>query len=297
MRPISSRCFALLAGLILLLSVFIFLINNFIYHFSGNNFFPDNVPSLVLLLVLLNLGLRLCFDKKSNPCRIGQELLYFFSIMSLIAFATNAVQLTPFASIDQQIVTLEQQMHINMNAIVSWTNNHPQFKNLLGIIYDSLTYQMSIIPLIVIFTCRFHLLREYYFLLLCTALLGFGFYYFFPTLAPASVMDRSLFSAEQLATGLKFQQIHQYLDPTTNEGGLIALPSFHAIWAVLCVNLLREWVIPCVILAIINAFLIASCVLLGWHYCTDILGSVVVLFISYYLLKHCGAKQLLRKFK
>ncbi|EHL30116.1 hypothetical protein LDG_7861 [Legionella drancourtii LLAP12] len=102
-------------------------------------------------------------EKKSNPCRIGQELFYFFSIMSIIALATNAVQLTPFSIIDQQIVALEQQIHIDMNAIVRWTNNHPQFKYLLSIIYDSLTYQMSILPLIVILTCRFHLLREYYF--------------------------------------------------------------------------------------------------------------------------------------
>lgn len=290
MRPIYSRCIALPAGLILLLSSFIFLINNFIYHFSGNNFFPDNVASLAIFLILLNVGLRLYFEKKSNPCRIGQELFYFFSIMSIIALATNAVQLTPFSIIDQQIVALEQQIHIDMNAIVRWTNNHPQFKYLLSIIYDSLTYQMSILPLIVILTCRFHLLREYYFFLLCTTLFGFGFYYFFPTVAPASIMDSSLFSVDQIATGLKFKQIHHHLNPTTNEGGLIALPSFHAIWAVLCVNLLREWIIPCVILAIINIFLIASCVLLGWHYCTDIVGSAVVLLISYYLLKHCQGK-------
>lgn len=287
MRQISSRCIVLLSGLILLLSLFTLQINNYVYQFPGNDFFPENVPLLALLLILFNLGLRLYFPQTSKARIIGQELFYFFCIMCVIAFATNAVQLTPFPPIDQSIVDFEKRIHINMEAIVKWTNNRPQFKNILSIIYDSLTYQMSLLPLIIIFTCRIHLLRTYYFLLLCTTLLGFGFYYFFPTMAPASIMNSALFSADQIATGLKFQQIHHHINPTTNEGGLIALPSFHVIWAVLCVHLLREWRIPFLILMIINTFLIASCVLLGWHYCTDLIGSAVVLLISYYLMKKC----------
>ncbi|MGC1182482.1 phosphatase PAP2 family protein [Legionella sp.] len=290
MPQISSRCIKLLSGFILLLCCFIFLINNFIYQFPGNNFFPENIPLMAVLLILVNLGLRLSFTKGSNLCLIGKELLYFFSVMVIIALATNAVQLTPFPTIDHEIVALEKQVHVNISEIVNWTNNQPLFKNLLRVIYDTLPYQMSILPLMVIFTCRFYLLREYYFLLLSTTLFGFGFYYFFPTTAPASVIDPTLFSVDQIATGLKFSQIHHYIEPTTNDGGLIALPSFHAIWAILCVNLLREWIIPCIILAVINVFLIASCVLLGWHYCTDLVGSIIVLLISYYFLNYCHSR-------
>jgi membrane-associated phospholipid phosphatase len=145
---------------------------------------------------------------------------------------------------------------------------------------------MCILPLFVIFTGRFYLIRKYYFYLLCTALIGFGFYYFFPTTAPASVFNHSLFFQEQIDTGLKFKQIHQFMSPTTNNGGLIALPSFHMIWAILCVNLIKKWTIPYVVLSIVNLLLISSCVLLGWHYITDIVGGLIVLLISYYLFKH-----------
>jgi hypothetical protein len=287
MRQVSLHCILLTSGLILFFSFIIFLINEFIFQFPGNNFFPEHVFAIALLLFFLNLGLRLSFPQTSKFCLIGQELFYFFCVMWIIAFATNAVQLTPFPPIDHAIVALEMKIHINMNTIVQWTNSHPQFKNLLRIIYDSLPYQMSIIPLIILFTCRMHLLREYYFLMLSTTLIGFGFYYFFPTTAPASIMDNSLFSLEQIATGLKFNQIHQHIQPTTNEGGLIALPSFHAIWAILCVHLLKEWKILYFILGVINTLLISSCVLLGWHYCMDILGSIILLFICYYFLGKC----------
>ncbi len=201
--------------------------------------------------------------------------------MSLIALATNAVQLTPFPSIDQSVIELENYLHFPIESVLTWTNNHPKFKYLLGLTYDSLTYQMSILPLFVIFTCHFSLIREYYFYLLCTALIGFSVYYFFPTTAPASILNGALFSSSQIATGLKFQQIHQHIIPTTNDGGLIALPSFHTIWAILCINLVRDWNILWIILSVVNFFLIASCVLLGWHYITDIIGSFIVLLISY----------------
>jgi hypothetical protein len=288
MRQVPSRCILLFSGLILFLSFFIFLINDFVYQFPGNNFFPEHVPAIALLLIFFNMGLALCFPQHSKFCLIGRELFYFFCVMCLIAFATNAIQLTPFPPIDPLIVTWEMKIHLNMNTIVGWTNSHPEFKQLLRLIYDYLTYQMSLIPLLIIFTCRVHLLREYYFLLLSTLLIGFGFYYFFPTTAPASIMDSSLFSWDQIATGLKFQQIHEHIQPTTNEGGLIALPSFHAIWAILCVNLLKEWKFLCFLLSLINLLLISSCVLLGWHYLTDILGSIVVLLISYYLMNKCS---------
>ncbi|CAM4434337.1 MAG: hypothetical protein LEGION0403_FIIPPAGN_01137 [Legionella sp.] len=290
MRQVPSRCISSLAGFILFFSAIAFFINYFIYQFPGNNYFPDNVVPFGIFLVLLNVGLHLTFAKESKSCQIGNELIYFFVVMVIIAFATNAVQLTPFPVIDQYIVKLEALMGIDTAAIVSWTNEHRQFKALLSTIYDSLAYQMSIIPLLVLFSCRFHLLREYYFLLLSTVLLGFGFYYVFPTVAPASIFNHSLFESSQIATGLKFSELHHHIVPTTNEGGLIAFPSFHAIWAILCVNLLREWPIACIVFAIINLVLIASCVLLGWHYCTDIVGSLIMLFISYFVLKYCTDK-------
>lgn len=291
MRSLLARCNLVLASLLLILTIGAFLTNFFYYQYPGNNYFPEHVMALALFLSLLYIGLRLSFPANSNFCNIGQELLYFFGVMALIALATNSVQYTPFPTIDQHIVSLEAAVGIDMQSILEWTEKHSTFKLVLALIYDSLPYQMSILPILVIISCRFHLIREYYFLLLSTTLLGFSFYYFFPTTAPAGIIKSAYFSVSQFATNLKFQQIHHYLNPSTNEGGLIALPSFHVIWAILCIALLREWLIPCVLLALINLLLIASCVLLGWHYITDVFGSVVILIICYYLLKHCKASR------
>lgn len=179
MNQVLSRSIIIYAGLILALSCLVFSINHFFYQYPGNNFFPEGIPSLVLTLILLNLGLNLYFPQGSKYRSLGLELIYFFIVMSVIAIATNAVQLTPFPIIDRYIVALEEYLDIRMENILVWTHHHPYFQFVLAQIYDSLPYQMSIIPLVVIITCKFHLIREYYFYMLSTVLIGFTVYYFF----------------------------------------------------------------------------------------------------------------------
>ena len=282
-----KHCLLPLAGLISLLSILALIINHCTYQYPVNNYFPPNTFSMLLSLILLYLGSILQFGKDSRVTRAGLELLFLFGIMSLVALATNATQLTPYPTIDDKIEAIELYFHINMIQIIGWTSHHSLFKNILGFIYDSLNYQMCFIPLIAIVMGKFKLLRDYYFLVLFTALIGFGFYYFFPTTAPASIINSSLFSPFQIVTGLKFYQLHHHIPPTTIEGGLVALPSFHCIWALLCVYLLKDWPIPCCFLLIINLLLMASCVLLGWHYVVDVVGGMVLLGMGFYCLRLC----------
>lgn len=287
MRTKLDGWLLVLSGLIVFFATAALLVNSFIYNYPGNNYFPPNTVQIGLPLVLFYIGLIQLFGKDKHITQIGLELIYFFLIMSLIALATNAVQLTPFTPIDQHIVAFEHYFHIDISVMLEWTNRHPTIHLILGFIYDSISNQMSAIPLLIIAMGRFQLIREYYFLLLTTTLLGFGFYYFFPTTAPASVIASPLFTPYQLATGLKFKEIHNHISPSTIEGGLIALPSFHCIWGLYCVYLLKEWPIFCFILLLANIILCASCVLLGWHYPIDVMAGVLLALLCYWLLLLC----------
>lgn len=287
MRSIRFRCLSFLTGLVIALSITALLVNFFIYQYPGNNYFPVNAVYYALILLLIYSGLRFLFDTNSRMVLTGLELIYFFGVMSVIALATNAIQLTPFNPIDRHIVRFESFFNISMASILDWTYHNPDFKKLLTLAYITLPYQMCFLPLFVIAMGKFKLLKEYYFLLLFTVLFGFSFYYFFPTTAPASIIKSSLFTPEQIATGSKFLQIHHYIKPDTLDGGLIALPSFHCIWAILCTYLVRLWLIPFTIISITNVLLIMSCVLLGWHYPTDIIMGVLLLIPGFYFLKMC----------
>lgn len=265
----------------LLLSVVALQINAFFFHYTGNNYFPDGSLLIGISLFLMMVGCRLLFTLHHFTYQILRELLNFYGVMVVIAFMTNAVQYTPFHPIDKQIITFESLIGIDMAQIVSWTAQHPFFKQLLILIYNSLEYQLCFLPILIILCMKFSRLQEYYFLMLFSAIIGFIFYYFFPTTAPASVIHSPFFLDTQRATGIKFAEIHQHLRPSTIEGGLIALPSFHALWAWFCLYLSRVIKPLFFILLHFNVLLVASCVLLGWHYPIDLMGSLFIALLSH----------------
>lgn len=289
MRQQTPHCTLIASLSLILLATIALTINYFVFKFPGNNYFPPDTALLAILLFVALAGCYLQFGKESTAVKIAKELIYYFFVMCVIAFATNAIQLTPFPPIDKTLIAIESFMHIDVGQIVSWTINHSWLKETLIFVYDSLPYQMSILPIAVIFMRKFAYIREYYCLLLISALLGFSFYYFFPTLAPASFLQGP-FSIEQYATGVKFKEIHQHISPSTIEGGMIAFPSFHVIWAWLCLYLIRWSRLLFCLLLPFNLLLIASCVLLGWHYPTDLLGSLIVLVITYLVCFYCRKK-------
>lgn len=282
----SIRAIALIA---ILLSCLAFVINFLGFHFTGNNYYPKGSLLVGLSLVLIMLGCRLLFSNHHCCYLISRALLYFFLVMAIIALMTTAAQYTPFQPIDQKIVDFEARWGIHITALVNWTEGYPRFKQLLIFIYDSLDYQMAFLPIFMIVCLRFSAVRDYLFLLLFSAVIGFSFYYFFPTTAPASIVHSDFFTDAQRATGIKFMEIHHHLKPSTIEGGMIALPSFHALWAWFCLYLCRGIPLLFAILLPINLLLIASCVLLGWHYPSDLLGSLILALLTHralYLALH-----------
>lgn len=269
----------------LLISLCENVINKLYFNYPGNNYFSNSWLGIPIFLLLNYIGMYLLLGRNSPWLNLNKEANYLFIVISLIAIASNSVQYTPFKTIDRDILLLEEKLHINMAAILTFTNSHLTLKHYLIFSYDFLVYQMLGAPIILIFKRQVHRLAEFYSLLLISSIIGFTFYYFFPTTAPASMVASSFFTQSEYATGLKFHQIHQHIFPTTIDGGLISMPSFHVIWAWISLFALRNYKITFVFLFIVNLFLVASCVLLGWHYVLDIAGSMLVLIISHGLLR------------
>ncbi len=279
-----TTAFVYQAIVIVLLSLIALAVNHFYYQYPGNFYTPPDCFLTGSTLSLLYAGFFILQGRDGKITQIVKEVIYFFLVMTSVCLATTAAQYTPFPTIDQHILAFESFLNIDTNALLTWIHAKPLLKTVLDVVYSSINYQLCYIPLIVILAGRTDLIREYYFLLITTALIGFTFYYFFPTTAPASVINSEYFSEAQRATYLKFFQIHHYIQPSTMDGGMIALPSFHVIWAWLCLYLVREWRVVFLALLPINVLLIASCVLLGWHYCIDIVGSVVVIVFAHCLI-------------
>lgn len=282
----SAEKIPLLLGLIIcFLSAIALVYNHYITQFPGNNYFPSEAILIAAVLFLILSGSCLLFDKDNQYREIAQELVYFFLVLSVIALASNAVQFTPFSPIDKQLIVMDAVLGVHLEKIIAWTSTQSWFKKILTLSYDSLPYQMAYLPLALIFARKFTYLREYYSLMLLTTLIGFVFYYFWPTVGPATAIGSSYFTSAQYATGIKFAEIHHRLSPSTIAGGLIAMPSFHMIWSLLCLYLSRCWPVLFFLLLPLNLLLLFSLVLLGWHYFIDLIGGFIILFSAHYIYR------------
>lgn len=277
-----QRCLFTSWILTLIISTCILIVNRVFFHYTGYNYFPNITWWLIAFLLIIFVGIKIYFNYLTHFECIIKELITYIAVLCAITLLTNAVQLTPFKPIDAKIVHFESYFHIHIGDIVSWSAKHPSLHQFLYSVYGTLAMQMGYIPLIIILTGRFIYAKEYFCLLLISALLGFSFYYFFPTTAPASIIQSAYFLAEQHITGIKFNQIHHYLVVNNGSGGLIAFPSFHVIWAWYCVYITRCWPLVFISLLLFNLVLTASCVLLGWHYISDILGSLILILFTQY---------------
>ena len=271
------------AACMLLCSAAAFIMNQRLYAYASCNYISIDFIYISCVMLTVHLGCALQFGRNKIPTLIAREFFFFTMIINLLMLAVHSAQWTPFAPIDHYLADWDLLLKINTPELLSWTEQHIYTKQILWLAYDSLSAQLFLLPLIVILTQRYYLLREHYALLLITGILGFTFYYFFPTTAPASIFSSPYFTLDQRATGLKFLAIHQHIEPSTSQGGMIAMPSFHVIWAWLSQYLLREWPLAFYTLLPVNLCLVSACVLLGWHYGVDILSSMIVLVISHWI--------------
>ena len=260
-------------------------LNAFFYQFPGNDYIHQNAMSSWFYLIFSLILFCRIYGVKIVSNKTIQGYLLFFVIVGLSTLAVNAMQYTPFNPIDVQILELEKILHISSLSLVIWAKQHHTLSHGLYYAYNFLTFEMIIIPIYVLAIKKYDYFYEYLHLILIAMCFGFIFYYLFPTTGPASNLPDYYFRTEQLETGLKFWQIHHYQQPTTTKGGMVAMPSFHVIWAWLVVHLIRFQPICCLSLAIINIILTVACVLLGWHYCLDLVGSFFVLTITLYIYK------------
>lgn len=266
------------------LSLIIQGLNHLTTAYIGHDYLPPHTLDALLILCLIRLGLALLYPHQHEVIQRCEHLICLFLTMVAIANFTNAVQLTPFKPYDHAFIQFEGLGSEHYRMIYDEVLKHPLLRILCTYAYQGLDDEMIYLPLWMIFFNHGLSLRKYCCALLLSALIGFCTYYFFPTTAPASQWQHALLTQEQYATGLKFLNIHHYQVLSTSAGGLIAFPSFHVIWSLLCLQLAmttRYLIYP---LYLFNTLLILSCVLLGWHYWIDIIAGIGIVLLTTFLL-------------
>jgi len=207
-----------------------------------------------------------------------------YSLMSIVlGMIAYGAQFTPFPSIDTFLIKIDQALGFNQIAILNWTYAHPAIKQLMEIAYSLLGLELIFLPLVLALLFEKKSLYVLFMALILSFISGTAIYYFFPTTAPASMFFSPHFTLAQLNTFIKFFEVHNHLPITAFAGGMVAFPSFHVIWAILMIYGFKNKKYFFFPLLVINSLIIASTMLLGWHYLTDVIGAILVTAISLYV--------------
>lgn len=264
--------------------------NHYSWHYSLINYFLADAFSVIFFGLFITLG---CFYTLGPQSRITQTLIYvisYFFIVALVMYATTAIQLTPFEPIDEYLLRADLALFYNGATAMHTLYQHPFLVKCLYKAYNFINYEILILPILLILLRQFLAVKRYFFFVLTTLFIGFFIYFFWPTMAPASILHSPHFLAAQYNTGLKFYEIHHHLVPHSSLGGLISMPSFHVIWVILCQQ--SAWCIRWlwILLLPFNILVAAGALLLGWHYLVDLIASVLICGLMWWLARYISAR-------
>lgn len=252
------------------------------FRFTGICYFPRQ--STPLLLIALQFAY---FD----PCHrfvsprasfiLKSCALYGLANVALALFVSG-LQFTPFPPIDAALRRWDHALRFDTAAALAWTAARPPLRAFLDLCYVSTDAQLLLAPLVAGFAFDRRRMRVYLYAFVYAFLGGGLFYYFFPSSGPASIYRSPHFADVQLLTSLKFFQVHHRQEVRTMLGGMIAFPSFHVAWAVLTTYAALPSRRLFAAVAALNALVVASTVLLGWHYLVDVPAGLLLGAASLY---------------
>ncbi|ODN43853.1 phosphatase PAP2 family protein, partial [Piscirickettsia litoralis] len=270
----------LFSFIVILLSVVVSTINEHYSHYTSlvtpdllTNLF---VIALCIILVTLSVPIRENYPKIS----LMFKLIGLYVIAWVVMFSAYNLQFTPFSPIDHFLYQADLAIGVQQNQWVAWLYHHPILHKIFVNIYNSLDYQVLILPILACFLINKQDVESFLVKLPFLQLIGGLIYYFWPTASPASLLNQQFLVQGQIDLALQFQQIHEGMMPTVVGEGLISFPSFHVIWSALFTLLFKQNKYLFIPLLILNVLLWVSTVVLGWHYMMDVIASLVLVGVA-----------------
>jgi hypothetical protein len=251
------------------------------FHYTWVSYFPRLSTPLVPLA--LQFAYVEGFYPRASPRTsflLKSCALYGLAHIVLAVFVT-ALQFTPFSPIDAPLQHWDRALGFDTGAVLAWLAPHPRLRFVLDRIYDSTDWQLALAPLVAGFAFDRARMRTFLYAFVYSFIAGGLFYYFFPSSGPGSVYASPYFPYVQRLTWSKFFWVHHSLPVPTMMGGMIAFPSFHVAWSAMLVYAALPggrrffWSV-----AALNALVIASTLVLGWHYLVDVPAGLLLAGLS-----------------
>lgn len=198
--------------------------------------------------------------------------------------------------IDKTLAAWDHMLGFDWPAVYLWIKQRPQLNLAFAIAYASVLFQISVVIIYLAFTRRKTQLAEFNVALILTYLITSVISVYCPAAGPAKYYqavvhaDVSMLSHfEPLRNG-----ILRFFDLRVAQG-LVSIPSFHAIMAILLTYAMRRTRIFPAFLAL-NLLVIASTPTQGEHYLVDLIaGAITAAAVIVFLKKFTSFSSVRRK--
>ena len=271
------------ASCIIILIMFIFSIATYTYdqfHAHYAALFDINLLRIFFgVWVLYRLSLLISYKYLRQIC--GAFCFTLFCIVGSY-IAAGAVSITPSLHLlNWSLLHADLNLGFHQLSYMNWTHQHPWLVSILHKAYDSWWLQFLFVPMILALYSKTKEISTWTLATLMAIFIGGLIYFIFPSSSPASVMYSPYFPASCYTCIAHFYAFHHMLDIPSNGCGLVDFPSFHVIDAVLNTLAFRRIKLVLIPMLILNTLLIASTLLLGFHFLVDVIAGFAIAFFTY----------------
>jgi hypothetical protein len=257
------------------------------YRFGLSFAFDTLVPNLIMLGVLFGVWTHHHFVPDRRQGAMVKDLILAMFLLVLLTNVSSPAQYAAVALdrplIDPWLAAADAAFGIHVPSLTAWTRAHPAIGLLLTICYYSLLPQFVLAPIAVVLALRnrqrlWEYVFHFHFCVIVTlaalavfpAASAFIYFGFESTLNQSRFIHHFQALRDGTFATIRFDDLE----------GLISMPSFHAAGAMMVTWMFRgyrRWFVP---VALLNVGLVASTVLTGAHYFTDVVATGAVFLAS-----------------
>jgi membrane-associated phospholipid phosphatase len=221
-----------------------------------------------------------------------EALAFLFLIIPPLAILEYPTQALNFPLRDAEFAAMDKALGFDWMGHVLWVSNHPWIGQCLSVAYHSCMVQLAAVVIVLSLMKRFDDLRGFLLLFALTAIIvtatatvipGEGAYTYLKL--PASIRTNSdplagiwhLVDMRALRAGTLTSVSLDKVE------GLISMPSFHVIFAILLAWATRGVRFVFIPASIWNALVCISAIAIGGHYFIDTVTGALIAFVSIYV--------------
>jgi hypothetical protein len=249
---------------------------------AGFQIGPGYLQALGFLTLLIFISLFYSYtgrdERIAGFARFGAQYLSLLAglmTLSYLAVSTNA------PVVDRDLDAIDKAMGLDWVAWTEWVIGHPAIRWALSLVYDSLPFQALFCFIYNVHTRANWRNSEIWWIMFISALVTIAGSAAFPATNP--YVYYGLKGAENFPHMQHFLALRDgtmYVISLTSAQGLIQLPSFHTVLAIMMTYNLRHnrWLFS--IALVLNFVLILSCPTEGSHYFIDLFAGAAVAFAT-----------------